>query len=158
VLVTAWGRRELPRLAALWAGREIGTFRSHLWWAAAAVLASSIGWCAALWLAWSAIERFVLAGKYPDAYRLLLPWALAATLGQLEYVVGIGLQAMREFRFLAYTQFVGGSVAIAGTTAGILWGGYTFSMYGIALGATACVAMELGRLDRQLSDKAVRVG
>ncbi|HZT87458.1 MAG TPA: hypothetical protein VFA12_05765 [Stellaceae bacterium] len=153
VLSAAWGRRSLPALAASLARGEAAAVRRHVRVVAAATFAGSIAWATALWLCWLGVERYVLAAKYPDAHRLLLPWTCAAVLAQLEYVIGVGLQALREFRFLAYTQFIGGVLSIAGTAAAIWWGGYTAAMYGIAFSGAVCLAMEWIRLDRRLASR-----
>ena len=146
VLMTAWGRLALPHLAEAWARADTGAFRRDLLRALGVALAGSIAWAVVLWLAWSVIERTLLAGKYPEGYRLLLPWALCSTLAVQEYIVGIALNAAREFRFLAYTQMLGGVVAMSATAGLILAGGYTWTMYGVAIGDAFCLALEVVQL------------
>ncbi|HYM74049.1 MAG TPA: hypothetical protein VET89_13795 [Stellaceae bacterium] len=145
-LMMAWGRSALPQLAGHYAARRIEAFDKIVWRAFAAAGAASAAWTLLLWLCWQPIERHFLAGKYPDAWLLVIPWAVAAGLHCAEYTVGIALQAAREFRFLAYTTLLSAPLTVAATAAVILWHGYTWTMYGSAFGHVVVLAMEGGRL------------
>src|SRR5262249_36635972 len=114
--------------------------------AVAAAVAASAAWTAVLWLGWGEIARHFLTGKYPDAWLLVLPWAIAAGLQCMEYTLAIGLQAAREFRFLAYTTLVTAPLTVAATAAVILWHDYTWTMYGTAFGNLVALLMIGGRL------------
>src|SRR5262249_45265109 len=133
VLINAWAKTALPVLSAQLARGETGGFDRVVIAALAAATAGSVAWYLALLACWSPIERFVLAGKYPEAELLLLPWAAASAASALRYVAGVGLVAARQFKFLAYAQIVCGAVSAAATVLMILWFGYVGAMWGIAL-------------------------
>jgi O-antigen/teichoic acid export membrane protein len=148
VLMGAWSRAALPQFARLLSRGDVARFERMLWQALAVAAAGSLALYAALLFAWSPIERLLLAGKYPDAALLLLPWAVASGASLLRYVSGIALQAAREFKFLAYEQIVCGALSAAATVAAILFWGYPATMWGIALGNIACLLWQLARLRR----------
>jgi O-antigen/teichoic acid export membrane protein len=146
VLSSAWAKTALPQLSRMLARREIAAFDRMLAWALGATAIGSIAWYTALLACWDPVERLVLAGKYPDAKALLLPWAAASAASTLRYVAGLGLVAARQFKFLAHVQIVCGALAAAATVAMILWQGMDGAMWGIAIGNAACLAMILVRL------------
>jgi O-antigen/teichoic acid export membrane protein len=146
VLSSAWAKTSLPQLSGMLARREIAAFERMLGWALGATAIGSVVWYLALLACWDPVERFVLAGKYPDAVALLLPWAAASAASTLRYVAGIGLVAARQFKFLAHVQIVCGALAAAATAAMILWQGMAGAMWGIAIGNAACLAMIFLRL------------
>jgi O-antigen/teichoic acid export membrane protein len=146
VLSSAWARTALPQLSGMLARRDIAAFDRMLGWALGATAIGSIAWYLGLLACWDPVERFVLAGKYPDAVALLLPWAAASAATTLRYVAGMGLVAARQFKFLAHVQIVCGALAAAATVAMILWQGMVGAMWGIAIGNAACLAMILVRL------------
>jgi O-antigen/teichoic acid export membrane protein len=111
-----------------------------------AIAIGSVVWYLALLACWDPVERWVLAGKYPAAQALLLPWAAASAASTLRFVAGTGLVAARQFKFLAHVQIVCGALAAAATVAMILWQGMAGAMWGIAIGNGACLAMILVRL------------
>ncbi len=146
VLSSAWAKTALPQLSAMLARRESAAFGRMLDWALGATAIGSVVWYLALLACWGPVERFVLAGKYPEAEALLLPWAAASAASTLRYVAGIGLVAARQFKFLAHVQIACGALAAAATVAMILWQGIDGAMWGIAIGNAACLAMILVRL------------
>lgn len=141
LMVTAWGRAALPELAAQLAARRIAAVDRIVVRAFLAAAAGSVLWSCLLGLAWSAIDRHFLVGRYPEAWLLLWPWALAATLDGIGATLSIALQAAREFRYLAYATIVGAPVTILATVGAILWRGYTWTMYGVAFGYLVVLAM-----------------
>lgn len=141
LLVAAWGRAALPELAAYLAAGRIATVDRIIVRAFLVAGAGSVIWSLVLWLGWGEIERRFLVGHYPEAALLLWPWALAATLDGMGATLSIALQAAREFRYLAYATIVGAPVTIAATVGAVLWGGYTLTMYGVALGYLVLLAM-----------------
>jgi O-antigen/teichoic acid export membrane protein len=145
-LSSAWAKTALPQMSGMLARREFAAFDRMLVWALGATAIGSIVWYLALLAGWEPVERFVLAGKYPDAKALLLPWAAASAASTLRYVAGIGLVAARQFKFLAHVQIVCGAIAAAATVAMILLQGIDGAMWGIAIGNAACLAMILVRL------------
>jgi len=78
---------------------------------------------------------------------LVTAWAIAGALQCMEYTIGIALQAAREFKFLAYTTLTTAPLIIVATAGVILWHGYTWPMYGVALGYTVALVMGGTRLD-----------
>ena len=78
VLSSAWAKTALPQMSAMLARRETAGFGRMLAWALGATAVGSVVWYLALLACWGPVERFVLAGKYPEAEALLLPWAAAA--------------------------------------------------------------------------------
>lgn len=148
VLMNAWAKTALPQLSGTLAHGETAAFDRVLWRALAVAAAGSIGWYVALAALWDPVERFLLAGKYPEARLLLLSWAVASAAMLLRSIAGLGLIAAREFKFLAHAQIVCGALAAAATIAMILWLGYTGTMWGIALGNAACLGWILVRLRR----------
>lgn len=145
-MLTAWGRSALPSMAALLAKNDLGAFDRAVWQAFAVATLASAGWFAVLWLGWQPIETYFLAGKYPDAWDLMWPWAIAAALNSMEYTIGIALQALREFKFLATVTLLSAPVTAAATAGAVLWQGYTWTMYGVALGSLATLVLEIGRV------------
>jgi O-antigen/teichoic acid export membrane protein len=146
VLVAAWGQSTLPRLSAALTNGNRREFDRLL---GRALIATALGSAAigfALWLAWAPIEHYVFAGKYPDGLLLLWPWAAASAASVLRYVGSTGLMAAREFKFLAKAQTVCGILAAAATAGFILLQGYTFAMWGIALGNGVCFGWTMLRL------------
>lgn len=145
LMVTAWGRAALPELAAHLAAGRIAAVDRVIVRAFAAAGIGSVVWSLLLWLGWGEIERRFLVGRYPEAWLLIWPWALAATLDGMGATLAIALQAAREFRYLAYMTMVGAPVTIAATVGAILWRGYTWTMYGVAFGYLVVLAMLIGR-------------
>src|SRR6185437_7681306 len=86
-MLTAWGRSALPQLAAAHADGRVAAFDRLTLRAFAVAGTASALWTAVLWLGWEPISRHFLAGKYPDAALLLLPWAVAAGLQCMEYTL-----------------------------------------------------------------------
>jgi O-antigen/teichoic acid export membrane protein len=145
-MLTAWGRSALPQLAGFYASGRVAAFDRLVWQAFVAAGAASAAWTGVLWFGWDEIARHFLVGKYPDAWLLVLPWAIAAGLQCMEYTLGVALQAAREFRFLAYTTLCTAPLTVATTAAVILWHDYTWTMYGTAFGNLVALLMEGGRL------------
>jgi O-antigen/teichoic acid export membrane protein len=146
LLVTAWSRTALPHLSACWSGGQYATYYRSLRRAIAATAAGSIVWFVLLWLVWPLVDRYVLAGKYPDSVRLLAPWAVASTLSMLRMTLGIALQAAHEFKYLANVTLLCGGVSIAAVGAAVLVHDFTWAMYGIAIGEGLGLAMHAKRL------------
>ena len=145
-MLNAWGRAALPNMAALLAAKRVAAFDRVLWQGFAAATAASVAWYVVLCLAWAPIERHFLGDKYPEAWSLMLPWAVSAGLSAMEYTVGIALQAAREFKYLAYTTLVGGPLTVVAAVGAVWWHDYTWTMYGLAFGSIAIMAMEAARL------------
>ncbi|HWB49561.1 MAG TPA: hypothetical protein VG651_10660 [Stellaceae bacterium] len=148
VLVAAWGQSTLPHLSAALANGRLAEFDRMLGRALAATAVGSIAVGGVLWLLWTPVAQYVLAGKYPHGILLLLPWAAASATSVMRYVGSIGLMAAREFRFLAMAQSACGLLAAAATAGFILWQGYAGAMWGIALGNGICFGWEMLRLRR----------
>ena len=146
ILMSSWGRSALPHLATLAANRQIAAFDRAVFVPLAVGVGGSAAVCLALWLAWQPIEHYLFADKYPDAAALLVPWALASGLNVIDYIIGTALQAAREFKFLAQICLIGAPITAVATTAVVLWQGYTWTMYGVAFGTAAVIAMEAVRL------------
>lgn len=145
LMAGAWGRAALPELSAHFAAGRIATVDRII---VRAFLTAGVGsavWSLVLWLGWGEFERRFLVGHYPKAELLLWPWALAATLDGMGATLAIALQAAREFRYLAYVTIVGAPVTIATTAGAIAWHGYTWAMYGVALGYLVVLAMLIVR-------------
>jgi O-antigen/teichoic acid export membrane protein len=145
-LLTAWSRPTLPKLAAALAKGNFIAFDRMILTGMAVAAVGSAGWCAVLWLIWAPIEIYVLGDKYPDAGRLLLPWAIVTCVVALDQVASVALQAARDFRFLAYVTLISAPVTIVATVGTILWQGYTWAMYGVAIGQVLGLVMVVGRL------------
>ncbi len=146
IMVTSWGRTALPELATYLADGQFKAFDRAVVRAFAATIVASAVWPVALWLGWHVIERHFLAGQYPDAWLLVLPWAIAAALDALGHIVSIPLRAAREFKFLACATVLSAPVTIGATAGAIIWQGYTWTMYGVALGNLLTLVMCCGRL------------
>ncbi|MGE5271159.1 MAG: lipopolysaccharide biosynthesis protein [Thiohalocapsa sp.] len=146
LLLQAWMRWVLPAMSGHLAHGRVRAFdRLFLQGFGAAAVGSAL-WFAALWLAWPVIERHFLAGRYPDAWTLMLPWAIAAGLDAMAFTVSVALQSAREFKFLALVTMVAAPITLLATTGAVLWRGYTWTMVGVALGELATLAMYLARL------------
>ncbi|HEX3862379.1 MAG TPA: oligosaccharide flippase family protein [Stellaceae bacterium] len=146
LMLLAWSRTALPTMAAQLASGRIKAFDRTVLQAFAGAILASVGWFAVLWLAWHPIERYFLAGRYPDAWLLVWPWAIAAGLSVMEYTLSLALQAAREFKFLAYATLTGAPTTVAATAAAVLWHGYTWTMYGVAVGNFYMLAIQAWRL------------
>lgn len=146
ILLTAWRRSALPEFAALLAaGRGDAVHRRTLA-ASAAALSGCVAWGAVLSCGWRAIEHYLLAEKYPEASLLLLPWTITVALDAITFIVSTALSAAREFRYLAWVTLCTAPITLAGTAGLTLWHGYTWTMYGLALGNALSVAMVVARL------------
>ena len=64
----------------------------------------------------------------------------------MSHVVSIALRAAREFKFLAFGMMLSAPITVAAAAGAVLWQGYTWTMYGVALGQFVMLAMEVGRL------------
>ncbi len=145
-MLIAWRRAALPQLANLWATGEYRAFDRRLIMPLVAAGGGFAVWCSLLWLSWGVIERYFLGAKYPEALMLLLPWSLVAGQDAISGILSTGLQAIREFRFLAYVTIISAPVS-AGATIGLtLWHGYTWTLYGLAIGQGVNIALMLRRL------------
>jgi len=145
LMVAAWGRTALPELAAHLAAGRIDAADRIVMRAFAITAVGSALWSGLLWLGWGLVERHFLVGHYPDAWQLVLPWAIAATLDGMGATLSTALQAAREFRYLAYAALVGAPLTIAATAGAVLWLGYTSTMYGVALGYLVILGMLMAR-------------
>lgn len=146
IMITAWGRTALPELAAHLAAGRVDVFDRTV---ARAFVLAGIGsgvWLVALWVGWRPIEQHFLAGNYPDAWLLLWPWAVAAGIEAMSSTIAIALQAARDFKFLAFGTVLSAPVSIVATIAAVLWQGYTWTMYGVAVGNLVLLAATLLRL------------
>jgi O-antigen/teichoic acid export membrane protein len=146
ILLTAWRRSALPELAALFAAGPVAALDRRILAALAAALSGCAVWFAALWIGWRPIEHYLLAGKYPEAFLLLLPWALAICLDTIDFVLSTALLAAREFRFIACVTLITAPITAAATAGLTFWHGYTWTMYGLAIGNGLSVAMGAARL------------
>ena len=147
-MLIAWRRATLPQLANLSAAGEFRAYNQRL---LMALMAASVGfgiWCGLLWLSWGLIERYFLGAKYPHAVLLLMPWAIVAAQDAIAEILATGLQAIREFRFLAYVTMISAPVTAVATIGLTLWQGYTWTLYGLAIGQGVNIAMMVGRLSR----------
>ena len=157
IMVTAWSRTALPELAGhLAAGRVEAFDRSVARAFVLAGLGSGVS-LVVLWLAWRPIEQHFLAGNYPDASLLLWPWAAAAGIEGMTSTITTALQAAREFKFLAYGTVLSATITILATIGAVLWHGYTWTMYGVAIGNVVLLAVTLARL-RQARRKFAGAG
>ncbi len=148
VLMNAWARSALPYLATALAGGEIAKFDRAFGRALGAAGVGSIALAGLLWLLWQPLNHYLLADKYADSAALLLPWAAASGATVLRYVAGVALQAAREYKFLAQALLFCGAISVVATVALVTLGGYSWAMYGIAIGNAVCFALELDRLRR----------
>lgn len=146
ILATAWGRTALPEMAGDLAAGRVAAFDRALVRGLAAACVVSAGCCAALWASWGYIERHFLGGQYPDAWLLIWPAALVAGLDAVSHTISIGLRAFRDFKFLANITVATAPVTIAATAGAVLWQGYTWTMYGLAVGSSVALAIEAWRL------------
>jgi O-antigen/teichoic acid export membrane protein len=155
IMITAWSRTALPELATHLAAGRVDAFDRTV--ARAFVLAGlgSGALLIVLWLAWRPIEQHFLAGNYPDASLLLWPWAAAAGIEGMTSTIATALQAAREFKFLAYCTVLSAPITILATIGAVLWQGYTWTMYGVAVGNLVLLAVTLARL-RQARRKFAR--
>ncbi|CAK0775036.1 membrane hypothetical protein [Gammaproteobacteria bacterium] len=155
LLATAWERSARPDLATDFAHGKYDVFDRTIFKAVLAAMVGSLVWYLVLLAGWSVVERQVLAGKYPEAGRLLLPWVVTTSISLVRYVIGIGLQAAREFRFLAHAQIFGGIASLAAVVIVLLWRDYTWTLWGIAVGEACCLTLLLIRL-RTMPKKLIR--
>ena len=146
ILLTAWRRSSLPELAGLFSAGRLGALDRRLLAALAAALSGWAAWSAALWFGWRLIEHYLLAGKYPEAFLLLLPWAAAIGLDTIDFVLSTALLAAREFRFLACVTLITAPLTTVATVGLIFWHGYAWAIYGLAIGNGLSVAMASARL------------
>jgi O-antigen/teichoic acid export membrane protein len=145
-LFEAWGRAALPQLAGHLAARRIDAFDRMMIQAVIGAGTASLAWSILLCLAWGPVERHFLAGKYPDAWLLVLPWVVTVALQCMEYTTNIALQSAREFKFLAYTTLLTAPLTAAATVGVILWHGYTWTIYGTTFGSAVALGMQAGRI------------
>ncbi|HVC52202.1 MAG TPA: hypothetical protein VND87_09285 [Stellaceae bacterium] len=145
-LVTAWTRSTLPLLSAALAEGRLAAFDRAVRQGLVIGTAGCIFWCLAVWLMWAPTEAYLFAHKYPNAGVLLLPWATVACLVALDQILSVALQAARDFRFLAFVSLISAPVTIAATTGAILWHGYAWTMYGVALGQIVSLGLVASRL------------
>src|SRR5581483_1061869 len=145
-MLIAWRRTALPQLAAHYVAGEREAFERQLLTALLMAAAGFAAWCALLWLGWGLIARVFLAGKYPDAVLLMLPWAIVAAIETAGFILSAALQAAREFRFLAYVTLASAPVTIAATVGFTAWHGYTWTIYGVAVGGLVATALASWRL------------
>lgn len=134
ILLTAWRRSALPELATAFAEGRVAELDRRLLSALAVALGGCAAWFAALWAGWHLIAVHLFAGKYPDAYLLLLPWATAVACDTVDFILSAALQAAREFRYLACATLVSAPSSAAAVVALTLWHGYTWTIYGLAVG------------------------
>ena len=144
--LTAWSRSALPQLAAAFAEGRVAAIDRALLYGTAGAAAGSVGWCTTVWLMWGPIETHLFGHKYPDAELLLLPWAIVSCSVAIEQIPATMLQAARDFRFLAYVSLTCAPITAAATVVAILWRGYTWTMYGAALGQVVGLAIVVCRL------------
>jgi hypothetical protein len=100
------------------------------------------------WAGWPLIEHHFLVDKYSDATMLPLPWGIASGINVIDYVIAIALQAAREFKFLAQMSLMSAPITAGATAVLILWHGYTWTIYGVALGSAVFFFIATARLQR----------
>jgi O-antigen/teichoic acid export membrane protein len=145
VLLHAWMRTVLPGMSAQLARGELDAFERTLRQGLVAAVLGSVVWFMLLYLGWSSIERFFLAGRYPDAWSLMWPWAIAACANVMAFTMQVPLQAAREFKFMAYSTMINAPLTAAATVAIVIWRGYTWAMYAAALGDMVALGMYIAR-------------
>lgn len=146
ILLTAWRRSAMPEFSVLLAAGRVDAVYRRVLAASAAALSGSVAWGAMLWFGWRAVEHYLLAGKYPEASLLLLPWAIVICLDAIEFIASTALQAAREFRYLAWVTLMTAPITVTATAALTLWHGYTWTMYGLAIGNGLSATMVVARL------------
>jgi O-antigen/teichoic acid export membrane protein len=161
ILLLAWRRSALSEFAALLAAGRVEALYRKVLVAAGAALVGSAAWSAVLWLGWHTVERHLFAGKYPASAVLLLPWTIAMCLDALEYVLSTALQAARDFRYRACVTIATAPVTVAATAGLTLWHGYTWTMYGLAIGnalSATIIIVRLFGLRRHLEQGSAAAG
>jgi hypothetical protein len=148
ILTSSWGRTALPDMAANLSAGRIAAFDRAILQGFGVALVASIGCLTAIGLSWHLIERHFLAGQYPEAWLLVWPAAIAATLEAVSHVISIPLRAAREFRYMASGMVVAAPITLAAVAGAVLWQGYTWTMYGVAFGQVVVLAMGTTRLYR----------
>ena len=148
IMLTAWNRTALPQLAAHLAAGRLEAFDRTV--ARGFVMAGlgSVALLVVLWVVWRPIDRHFLAGNYPDASLLLWPWAAASAIEAMGSTIATALQAARDFKFLAYATVLSAPITILATIIAVLWHGYTWTMYGVAVGNLVLLAVTVARLRR----------
>jgi O-antigen/teichoic acid export membrane protein len=146
ILLTAWRRSALPEFSALVAAGQVEALARKLALVVVVATAGCAGWCAALWAAWQVIAVHLFAGKYSEGVLLLLPWAIAICLDTVDFVLGTALQAAREFRYLAGVTMITAPISAVATAWFTVWHGYTWTIYGLAIGSGVSVILVIGRL------------
>lgn len=146
LFMSAWERSARPDLASLLSsGRKTAAVRALAKPAAFAVLASC-AWFGALLFLWPLIDHYVFAGKFPAAHQQLLPWFVAQAILQLRFILGVALQAARQFRYLTYAYCVGGAATAAATAAILLQFDPSWVMLGTAVGEAVGLALLVAKL------------
>ena len=72
--------------------------------------------------------------KFPHDRLPLGTDAKNAALNAMAFTVSVALQSAREFKFLAYATMINAPLTLAATEVAVLWHGYEWTMYGVALG------------------------
>lgn len=164
LLASAWSRVARPEMTrALVERRDADALRIVIL-GTGGVLVLSLGYLAALALAWPWIEPRLFGGRYPGIGVLTAAWGLTTLIGTGHICLGTYLQAARCFRPLAFVS-VGGAAASAIALAGLATAVPTvYAVGAVAVGETIALVWSLvlvvgiGRRREAVGDEAVGEG
>ncbi|MBT9292235.1 hypothetical protein [Prosthecodimorpha staleyi] len=143
LLASAWSRVARPEMTrALVERRDADALRTVIL-GTGGVLFLSLGYLAALALAWPWIEPRLFGGRYPGIGVLTAAWGLTTLIGTGHICLGTYLQAARCFRPLAFVS-VGGAAASAVALAGLATAVPTvYAVGAVAVGETVALVWSL---------------
>ncbi|MCW1839132.1 hypothetical protein [Prosthecomicrobium hirschii] len=164
LLASAWSRVARPEMTrALVERRDADALRIVIL-GTGGVLVLSLGYLAALALAWPWIEPRLFGGRYPGIGVLTAAWGLTTLIGTGHICLGTYLQAARCFRPLAFVS-VGGAAASAIALAGLATAVPTvYAVGAVAVGETIALVWSLvlvvgiGRRREAVGDETVGEG
>ena len=139
-LVTAGINVLRPRLASDMArGRQAEALRTLLV-SLTIALAASVLYCAALWIAWPLLDRYVFAGRFPaGTMETIMPLVAVTMTVAVSYHVPMSVvQAGRGFRTFAFATTAGGLVGVVAISLILLVADTQWSLIGVLLGEAVC--------------------
>jgi hypothetical protein len=141
IFATAWVRVARPRMSRLVGEGNGAGLNRLLTRGLVLLLGQHFTICAINIAGWHYLEQLLLHGhRYEGLFETALAWMVTTTLSQFRGAVSVALQAVREFRFLAFTTGIGATITLAATALLTVACGWQFSVLGLAAGElAACI-------------------
>ncbi|MHA1565520.1 MAG: lipopolysaccharide biosynthesis protein [Alphaproteobacteria bacterium] len=140
LVLQAWGMITRPFLARAVSRNDIEEIVMTNRISLAAVMAGYAVFISLLYVFWDIAEAQLYAGKYEDMEVIVVLWAIVTLLFAGRALLAVPLQAMRQFKRLAYATALGAVVSLASVIVLTFTLGFQYSIAGVGMGEAVSLA------------------